>query len=165
VELPGRAVASDVAADHNGTLHALGGGILFRERKPSEPENVAAGGAPVRPKAVAKPKPPVTPGGTKCPNNVVVLYGFTKVTPDDYDFPLTRKALKGHTELKDVTFAVTRDRGKKFLAALTPSFDTAKSVRTVIEKGVEGSKPQVVCATPELVRELKIDLRTGDVLK
>jgi hypothetical protein len=52
------------------------------------------------------------PASPACKTNVVVLYGFTKVTPDDYDFPLTRKALKGQKSFSDVTFAVTREAGR-----------------------------------------------------
>jgi hypothetical protein len=42
------------------------------------------------------------PGSPACGSNVVVLYGFTKVTPDDYDFPLTRKALKAPVRGREV---------------------------------------------------------------
>jgi hypothetical protein len=94
-----------------------------------------------------------------------VLYGFTKVTPDDYDFPLSRKALKGHTEFKDVRFVVTKDYGQKFFSGLAPSFNDAKKLAALIEKEVKGSKPQVVCAEPEILRELKLDLKTGEVQK
>jgi hypothetical protein len=113
----------------------------------------------------AKARPRFLAGGPSCRNNVVVLYGFTKVTPDDYDFPLTRKALKGRTELASVKFAVTRDGGQKFFVGLTPSFDLAKKLRDRIEKEVKGSKPQIVCAEPEVVRELPLDLASGEVRK
>lgn len=105
------------------------------------------------------------PASPACKNNVVVLYGFTKVTPEDYDFPLTRKALKGQQSLRDVTFAVTREAGQKFFVGLTPTFERAAALRDVIEKGVQGSSPQIVCAKPEILRELKIDLATGELAK
>jgi hypothetical protein len=94
-----------------------------------------------------------------------VLYGFTKTTPDDYDFPLSRKALKGHTELETTRFVVTKDYGQKFFSALSPSYADAKKLAAIIEKEVKGSKPQVVCAQPEILRELSIDLKTGEVRK
>jgi hypothetical protein len=103
------------------------------------------------------------PGGPKCDTNVVVLYGFTKVTPADYDFPLTRKAIKGHSELSGVSFAVTEERGKKYFVGRTPSFDKAAKLAKVIESGVQGSKPQIVCSEPTVLRELSIDLATGNV--
>jgi hypothetical protein len=104
------------------------------------------------------------PASPDCKTNVVVLYGFTKVTPDDYDFPLTRKALKGKKQFADVKFAVTREAGQKFFVGLTDSFTRGRALADVIRKDVQGSSPQVVCAEPELVRELKIDLATGDVV-
>ncbi len=111
-------------------------------------------------------RPTYKPGGPTCERNVVVLYGFTKVTPDDYDFPLTRKAIKGHQrELAGVEFAVTRDAGKKYFVGLAPTFATAKKLQAVIEKGVPGSKPQVVCAEPEILRKLDIDLATGELAR
>jgi hypothetical protein len=48
---------------------------------------------------------------------------------------------------------------------LTPTFKRAQALREVIEKGVQGSSPQVVCAKPEVLRELKIDLATGELAK
>lgn len=162
VPLPAELKVEDVAA-HDGSVWLVGGGVLYRQKR--------AGEAPVadtiKPTVTERPKAKraVAPGSNKCAQNLVVLYGFTKVTPDDYDFPLTRKAVRGHTELKDVRFVVTKDYGKKFFTALVPSFDVGKKVVSVIEKGVQGSKPQVICADPEIVREVKIDLRTGDVVK
>jgi hypothetical protein len=99
-----------------------------------------------------------------CKTNVVVLYGFTKVTPDDYDFPLTRKALKGHGKLgSDVRLAVTRELGQRYFVGMTPDFAKAQELAKIVAAGVKGSKPQVVCATPEVVREVAIDWATGDV--
>ncbi|AUX25639.1 uncharacterized protein SOCEGT47_061880 [Sorangium cellulosum] len=34
-----------------------------------------------------------------------------------------------------------------------------------IKADVHGSTPQIVCAEPEVVRELKLDLKTGEVVK
>jgi hypothetical protein len=95
----------------------------------------------------------------------VLLYGFTKMTPDDYDFPLTRKAVKGHPEFAGVRFVVTKDGGQKYFTAQVPSFEMGKKLVALIEKEVQGSKPQILCAEPEVVREVKIDLRTGEVVK
>lgn len=117
-----------------------------------------------------RPEPTLAPmvmtaPGPKCQKHVVVLYGFTKVTPADYDFPLTRKAVKGHTELGGVEFAVTLDRGQKYFVGITPSFDKAFALKGVIEKGVSGSKPQVVCADPQVIRKLGLDLTSGEVVE
>jgi hypothetical protein len=94
-----------------------------------------------------------------------VLYGFTKVTPDDYDFPLTRKALKGQTHFEKARFVVAKDGGQKFFTAIVPDVAMGRKLVARIEKEVQGSKPQLVCAEPEIVREVKLDLKTGEVLK
>lgn len=164
-ELPSDAKPEDVAADKDGVLWVVGGGALMRQKKSAD----AGGGnvATVDVKAFHPPPPKraLVAGGPQCKSNVVVLYGFTKLTPDDFDFPLTRKALKGHSEFKEVRFLVTKDMGKKFFVAKTPNYALAKSLVKVIEKGVQGSKPGVICAEPEVVRELKLDLVTGNIAK
>lgn len=115
-----------------------------------------------------RPEPKLAPmamtaPGPRCKKHVVVLYGFTKITPADYDFPLTRKAVKGHAELGGVEFAVTLDRGQKYFVGITPSFDKALALKGVIEKGVGGSKPQIVCAEPQVIRKLGLDLTSGEI--
>ncbi|NUO53903.1 MAG: hypothetical protein HOV80_34090 [Polyangiaceae bacterium] len=113
--------------------------------------------------ATAGPSFPSDAPGPKCKKNLVVLYGFTKVTPDDYDFPLTRKAVKGHLELTGVRFVVAEELGKKYLVGMAQSFDQASRLARVIESGVKGSKPQILCTQPKELRELAIDLKTGNV--
>ncbi len=159
------APVDDVAVASDGTVWISAGGALHRTKRANDGQ-VAVKVASSAPAASGKPKKaPPKAGGPKCKTNVVVLYGFTKVTPDDYDFPLSRKALKGHTEFKDVRFVVTKDYGQKFFSGLAPSFNDAKKLAALIEKEVKGSKPQVVCAEPEILRELKLDLKTGEVQK
>jgi hypothetical protein len=163
VELPGDAAATDMVVDRAGVMWVAGAGALFRERKKDEPEKALA--IAVKKTPPPPPKKPAAPGGPKCKTNLVILYGFTKVTPDDYDFPLTRKAIKGHRELAGVKFVVSKDYGKKFFAGLAPSFDVAQKLSKLVEREVQGAKPGIVCAQPEIVRELSIDLTTGDVRK
>ncbi len=102
-------------------------------------------------------------GGPKCTHNVVVLFGFTKVTPDDYTFPLTRKAVKGHTELSGVKFAVSRRSDHKYFVGLADDFKTATKLAQLVTKGLAGSSPQITCDEPEIVRYVDIDLATGEV--
>ncbi len=164
VSVPGNPAVDDVGIASDGTVWISGGNALLRTGKP-----VAAPAAVDVAKASTgrgvKRKAPTKFGGPTCKSNVVVLYGFTKVTPDDYDFPLTRKALKGRTEFGKTRFVVTKDNGQKFFSALVPTFDEGKKLIAVIEKNVKGSRPQIVCAEPEVLRELKLDLATGEVAK
>ena len=52
--------------------------------------------------------------------------------------------------------------------AMVSSFDRGKKLVTLIESKVKGSKPALLCtdrSPPDVVRELKIDLKTGAVVK
>lgn len=100
-----------------------------------------------------------------CASIFALFYAFTKVTPDDYDFPLTRKALKGQTQFSKARFVVTRENGQKYFGAFVPDLALGKKMVERIRKEVEGSSPQLLCAKPEVVRELPLDLKTGEVIR
>ncbi|WP_437691819.1 WD40/YVTN/BNR-like repeat-containing protein [Sorangium sp. So ce176] len=168
--LPEGVKAHDLATASDGTLWIAAGGALLRHGKPGERSGAPAGATVPLDKApgqapMSSQRQLVKPGGPTCPRNLVVLYTFSKITPDDYDFPLTRKALKGHTEFASARFAVTRDGGRRFFAALVPSFDMGQKLSALIRKEVQGSSPNVVCADPEILRELTLDLKSGEVVK
>jgi hypothetical protein len=78
--------------------------------------------------------------------------------------PLTRKALKGHTEFGVAEFAETEDGGRHYFGAFVSELDLARKMASIVESKVPGSKPQVLCVKPRVVRRLKIDMRTGAVL-
>ncbi len=163
VPVPNGATVDDLTVAKDGTVWISAGGALLRTKKAGD------GVASVKVASTAPTKKPPklapTPGSAKCKSNVVVLYGFTKTTPDNYDFPLSRKALKGHSEFDKTRFVVTKDYGQKFFSALVPSFAEGKKLAAVFEKEVQGSKPQVICAEPEVLRDVKIDLKTGEIAK
>lgn len=160
--LPDDAEAQYIAATADGTVWISTASALLRTRRPGDGNGV---------KVDAKKQPPpkrrpfISPGTPSCTSNIVVLYGFTKVTPDDYDFPLTRKALRGHKEYSKTRFVVTKDNNQKYFTAMVPDYETGKKLVALIEKQVQGSKPQLVCAEPEVIREVKLDLATGEVIK
>jgi hypothetical protein len=71
---------------------------------------------------------------------------------------------QGHGgELASARFVVTRDRGKKYFGAFVPDLATARKLVEVVQKGVKDSAPEILCAKPETVRELALDLATGEV--
>ncbi|AUX25636.1 hypothetical protein SOCEGT47_061850 [Sorangium cellulosum] len=166
--LPDGVKAQDVAVGSDGAVWVAAGGAILKRGGAGEAAGAAPG--PIQLQQGPPPKPRATrpfprPGGPECPQNLVVLYTFSKTAPDDYDFPMTRKALKGRTEFSPARFVVTRDMGQRFLAAFVPSWELAKRLQERIKADVHGSTPQIVCAEPEVVRELKLDLKTGEVAK
>lgn len=154
---------NDMAIDLEGTLWVTSGNALLRSRRRGE----AAPDVAIKKAVSARKKKTqwVRPGGRFCAKNVVALYAFTRVTPPEYDFPLTRKALRGHLEFEGTRFVVVQDGGNKFFSALVPSYEVGQKLVKLIEKEVKDSKPQVFCAEPEVQRELKINLKTGEVAK
>lgn len=165
-DVPLPTVPFSVAADRDGTVWVSTGSTLLRTRRGADEKDKVTATKAEKPAVlgVSKRRAPRA-AGPLCPSNLVVLYGFTKVTPEDYDFPLTRKALKGHTEYEKSRFVVAKDGGQKFFSAIVPDVAAGRKLVSLIEKEVKGSKPQLLCAEPEVVREVKIDLRTGEVVK
>jgi hypothetical protein len=164
VLMPDDIESCDDLATFEGQVWATAGNVLLRQLKPGE----TGTGAPIKPHAdptsASKVRKIARPGSYRCTQNLVVLYAFTKLTPDDYDFPLTRKALTGHLEFQDVRFLVTRDGGTRYFTAQVTSFEQGKKLVAHIEKTVKDAKPQLVCADPEVVREVKLNLATGKVI-
>jgi hypothetical protein len=168
---PNDLLLDDIAAARDGSVWALGGGLLLQAAANAAVAGKAPGvnaaqslalpvqasaGADAIQRAQRKRLPRL--GGPHCATNLVVLYGFTKTTPKDYDFPLTRKALRGHPEFAAVRFVVTRDVGQRFFSAMVPNYEVGKQLQALIQRELKGSKPQVVCAEPEIEREVAIDL-------
>jgi hypothetical protein len=93
-----------------------------------------------------------------CP--FVILYTISTTAAPDYDFPATRKALKGHTELAGTEFLVTTSYQ---FGAIVPDQDLGKKLVAVVKAEVKGSKPQLVCMRPNIGRRFAFDLATGEV--
>lgn len=100
-----------------------------------------------------------------CDSIFVLLYAVTRSMPKDYDYPLTRAALKGHPEFADVTFAETEDRGQHYFGAFVPELSLGQRLLAVVHKKVKDSKSVMVCRHPKKVRLLEFDLATGAVTK
>lgn len=154
---------SDVYVDDAGDVWASAGGALLRTR-PGASEAVHVDWPAYTQFASSSLRMPRAATKT-CESLFALFYGFTKVTPDDYDFPLTRKALTGQTQFADARFVVTTDNGHKFFGAFPKTYDEGVKMVERVKKEVSGSSPQLLCATPTVVREVKLDLRTGEVAK
>ncbi len=160
--MPAGAVASGLFAPDDEHVFVLGGDALYSFAAPSAGVKEFKAEFGQKPsKSISLPKA-ATPD---CRHLYALLYGFTKVTPDDYDFPLTRKAIKGQTWLEDTRFVVTEDNGKKYFGAIPNDYEVGKRLVAHVSKKVKGSVPVLLCADPKVVRELPIDLKSGEVRK
>ncbi len=107
----------------------------------------------------------VRPATPTCKTVFALLYTLARTAPDDFDFPQTRAALKGQTAFKDATFVETEDRGRRYFGASVPSYEMGKELVKVMSNKVPGASPQLLCVEPKVRRIIKIDLRTGDLVK
>jgi hypothetical protein len=143
------------------------GAVLLGARKPEkvldlDADEGTAAKAPEPKGPLHRVGPPV-PG---CKSLFVVLYKLSRVAPKDFDFPLTREALKGHTEYEGVRFAETEDAGSRYFVAFVPDLGKGRSLVKLIGDKVAGSKPQLLCGEPpQTNRKIEIDLRTGAIKK
>lgn len=134
-----------------------GDALLHSRPPPSAPKKIAWAESQQFPGSLRLPKA----ASSGCEQVFVLLYGITKSTPPNYDFPLTRKALAGHPELEGTTLAETEDNGKRFFGAFVKSFAQGQRLAKLVQENVPGSIPAVLCAAPQRVREIAIDWKTG----
>jgi hypothetical protein len=107
------------------------------------------------------PGPPVE----WCTTRFVLLYTLGRGAPANYDYPATRKALKGHTELAQTEFVEFEREGRRYFGARVPDFELGKKLAQLVKDKVPGSTPELVCLDPLDERKLDIDLQTGEVRK
>lgn len=94
-----------------------------------------------------------------------VLLDSIKGISDVDDYAAIRRALAGHREFASAKFIVSRERGRQFFGALLGDEEAAKKLEKVVTKAIKGSIATALCAEPPSVREVRIDLKTGDLLK
>ncbi len=123
---------------------------IYGTEKPAAGVQEAAFTSGQRPRTLKLPKAATA----ECPSLYVLLYGFTKVTPADYEFPLTGKAVKGQAAFKDVRFVVVEDNGKKYFGAFVPDMKVGRALVKRIAAKVKNSKPALLCAAPKVLREV-----------
>jgi hypothetical protein len=109
------------------------------------------------------PGPPVD----WCDTRFVLLYTLARKAPADYDYPATRKALKGHSEfaVEGMRFVEFEREGRRYFGARVPDFDLGEKLAKLVKDKVPGSTPELVCLDPLENRTLDIDLKTGDLRK
>ena len=65
----------------------------------------------------------------------------------------------------DLMTYLLKENAQKYFGAFVPDLDLGKRMVERIRKEVEVSSPQLLCAKPEVLRELPLDLRTGEVAR
>jgi hypothetical protein len=152
--------ATSVVALGAGDVWITASGRLLRTGAPVAPQRIdwefdqqLAGGSFRVPRAA-------TP---QCKELFVLLYGLTRVAPPDYDYPLTRAALKGRSEFASARFVETTENGRRFFGAFVPDYAAGKKLVQLVESKVKGSIPQLLCHQPEVTRRFDIDLATGEL--
>ncbi len=108
----------------------------------------------------------VTQATPSCAQPFVVLYRLSRVAPPDYDFPATREALKGRTDLAGIRFAETLDLGRRYLVGFAPSFAVGQRLVEAITAKIPSARAQLLCGKPaQEVRQVRWDLATGSPKK
>jgi hypothetical protein len=132
---------------------------ILRSTKPEAVLRAKAPRPELAPSALVKAATP------RCSEVFVVLYKLAKTAPADFDFPLTREALKGHREFAKAEFAETLDGGRRYFVAFVPTFAMGQSLVKLVTEKVKGSAPQLLCGKPAVNRKIKFDLGTGAMVK
>jgi hypothetical protein len=135
-------------------IWAVSGGSLYRTRPaPGGPTKIESRGDGQRVASLTLPRAATA----ACKDVYVLLYGITKNTPPNYDFPLTRKALGGRSEFRDVKLAETEENGRRFFGAFVKDYEQGIELAARVRDSVPGSIPAVLCAKPKVVREVALE--------
>lgn len=105
--------------------------------------------------------PPLATPACKTP--FVVLARRSNAVKKVDDWPRLRAAFKGHPELGEVALVELVSGDRTFVGAKASSMDAAKKMMELATKA-DRLRPEVVCAEPEPVRTLPLDLATGNVV-
>lgn len=105
---------------------------------------------------IADPPPAVSPmayvealGGSTCDAPFAMIHKLSQAAPPDYDYPATRKALKGRPDLAAGRFGEVKGLDDRYLVARYDGPRAAillEDLVRVLEREVKGSKPQLLCA-------------------
>lgn len=161
-----------VVVDGAGVIWAVEGEALFSSKAPAaklpdvpEPDLVSARKASIL-RGGSRDATGESPStfSQKCSMSYVLLDRKDAISDTD-DYAAVRKALTGHSEFAKARFIVTRERGKQFFGALLADDQAAEKLAGVVTKAIKGSVARAMCAEPPSVREVKIDLASGALLK
>ncbi|MBS2018143.1 MAG: hypothetical protein JST00_35050 [Deltaproteobacteria bacterium] len=103
--------------------------------------------------------PPMATSECKTPFAVLARRSNAHKVVDDW--PRLRAALKGHTELGEVSLVEIVSGDRTFVGAKGKDLDTTKKIAEVVA-AKDRLRPEIVCGDPEPKRTLAIDLTTGN---
>lgn len=96
-----------------------------------------------------------------CATPFAILVRAASWTRKDFKYPELGKLLKGKQELAAARFAEVEIGGLRIVGASAPDLATGRALVELVAKGVGRSRPELVCAAPEVKRALPFDLATG----
>ncbi len=102
--------------------------------------------------------PPVATAECKTPFAVLARRSNANKVVDDW--PRIRAALKGHTELGELSLLEIVSGDRTFVGVKAKDLEWAKSVIGIVAKN-DRLRPEIVCGEPDAKRTIAIDLATG----
>ncbi len=96
-----------------------------------------------------------------CAQVFAVFFGLAKTVDAKHDFPLTRRALKGHREFSSARFVKTEENGRKYFGAFVKDYASGRKLTALLASKVKNATPKLLCHKPKVLAELEFDLATG----
>lgn len=98
------------------------------------------------------------PAGDSCTTPFVVFAEVSASSPKDYDYPQTRGVLRGKGSLVvDGSLSEIRENGKLWIGAQPKSVADGRKLVEIYAKNWQYSRPEVLCATPNVARKVPIE--------
>lgn len=112
------------------------------------PEHAAAMAsvAPATPIAAPPAKDP-------CAELFVRFYTLGASTPDDYEFPQTRRAIEGDPAIAGARFVTAVEAGRRVFGAILGDRARAEQIAALLRRTLPGSAPRIACGAPTVLRE------------
>src|SRR5262249_1164310 len=107
--------------------------------------------------------PPMATSTSSCATPFVVLGRKSNaVKAPASDWPKLRGAVKGQTELGEVTLVEFVSGDRTFVGTKAKDYESAKKLAE-LASSKDRVRPEIVCGEPETTRALSIDLSSGKV--
>lgn len=133
----------------NGWHEAQRRRVVLRTKRPKE--TLRCGGP-----ATVEAWPP--PAQDSCTTPVVVFAEVGASSPKDYDYPQTRGLLRSKaSSIVDGALSEIQENGRRWIAAIPKSVADGRKLVEVYALSWPSSRPEVLCATPNVTRKVPIE--------